>query len=132
MIGMRWRRYRVTPTAAVDGSDVVDSFPTLRPRAGREADMAEYTVVKVRKERAGDGSHRHIEGVITSEGAHYTRREVVRSIRRGSNWQTSAGGHYETIRQLPYCIASNCLAAPYIATNPTSTGLDNLENLPEG
>ena len=94
--------------------------------------MASFTVIQVRKQRASDGSHRHIEGVITSEGAHYTRAEVVASIDDGHTWQTSADGHTATIRKLPYCIGSNCLASPYIATNPTSTALDNLENLPEG
>lgn len=94
--------------------------------------MATFTVTKVRKEQASDSSHRHIEGVITSDGQHYTRREVVVSIDKGNVWRTSAGGYTATIGKLPYCLSPSCLASPYITTNPTSTALDNLENLPEG
>lgn len=94
--------------------------------------MASYTVTKVRKELSSDGSHRHIEGVITSANVHYTRREVVDSINAGNTWQTSAGGYTAVIHTLSYCPRANCYATPYIATNPNSTKLDNLENLPEG
>lgn len=94
--------------------------------------MATFTVIKVRKERASDGTHRHIEGVITDDGVHYTRREVVSSIDQGDVWRTSAGGYSATIGKLPYCVNPNCRAAPYLTTNPASTKLDNLENLPEG
>ena len=94
--------------------------------------MASYTVVKVRKERSSDGSHRHIEGVITSGGVHYTRKEVVNSIDAGNTWQTSAGGYTANIQKMSYCPNSACLASPYIKTKPDSAGLDNLENLPEG
>jgi Protein of unknown function (DUF3892) len=94
--------------------------------------MATYTVTKVRKEPSSDQSHRHIEGVITTTGSHYTRRQVVDSIDAGHTWQTSAGGYTATIRKLTYCFRSGCLATPYITTNPDSSGQDNLENLPEG
>ena len=94
--------------------------------------MTTYTVTQVRKETSSDGTHRHIEGVITSAGIHYARREVVDSIKAGNVWQTSAGGYTATIRTLSYCPRANCYASPYIATNPDSTKLDNLENLPEG
>jgi len=91
-----------------------------------------YTVTKVRKEYAIDRSHRHIEGVITSAGVHYTRREVVDSMNAGNTWKTSHAGASATIRPMNYCPRGSCLAAPYIKTNPDSTGKDNLENLPEG
>ena len=94
--------------------------------------MATFTVIKVRKERAEDGTHRHIEGVITDDGSHYTRSEVASSIDQGDTWQTNAGGYSATIGKLPYCLNPSCLASPYITTHPTSTQLDNLENLPEG
>jgi hypothetical protein len=94
--------------------------------------MSTYTVVKVRKETSADGRHRHLEGVITSAGAHYTRREVVDSINNGNTWRTSANGYSATIHKLSYCPRAACLASPYIATNPDSTTQDNLENLPEG
>lgn len=94
--------------------------------------MARYTVTKVRKERSSDGSHQHIEGVITTAGVHFTRREVVASIDAGSTWQTSAGGYTAIIRKLTYCPRAKCYATPYISTNPDSTKQDNLENLPEG
>jgi hypothetical protein len=94
--------------------------------------MSTYTVVKVRKETSADGRHRHLEGVITTAGVHYTRREVVDSINNGNAWKTSAGGYSATIHKLSYCPRAGCLASPYIATNPDSTKQDNLENLPEG
>ena len=93
--------------------------------------MKTYTVTKVRKERARDLVHRHLEGVITSEGVHYTRREVFDSINAGNVWHTSAGGYRATIHAAACCQRPGCLASPYIATNPNSTNLDNLENLPE-
>jgi len=93
--------------------------------------MATYTVTKVRKESSADGTHRHIEGVCTDGGTHYTRREVVTSINAGNTWKTSAGGHEAVIRPLNDCPKSDCLATPYIATNPNSTEKDNLENLDE-
>lgn len=94
--------------------------------------MASYTVTKVRKERSSDGTHRHLEGVITAAGVHYTRKEVVDSINAGNTWQTSAGGYTATIATMTYCPAPTCYATPYIKTNPDSTKQDNLENLPEG
>jgi hypothetical protein len=94
--------------------------------------MATYTVTRVRKETSSDGSHRHIEGVITDAGVHYTRQQVVTSINAGNTWKTSAGGYSATIRPVNYCHRASCYASPYITTNPDSTGLDNLENLPEG
>lgn len=94
--------------------------------------MTTYTVVKVRKETSSDGSHRHIEGVITSSGVHYTRQQVVDSIDAGNTWQTNSGGYRATIEKMSYCPRVRCLATPYIKTRPDSTALDNLENLPQG
>lgn len=94
--------------------------------------MTTYTVTKVRKEYSADFTHRHLEGVITTAGVHYTRKEVVDSIAAGNTWKTSAGGYSATIRAVSYCPRSSCYASPYIQTNPDGTKLDNLENLPEG
>jgi len=91
--------------------------------------VATYTVTKVRKELSADGTHRHIEGVCTSSGTHYTRQEVVDSIKAGNTWKTSADGYEATIATMTYCPKTNCLAKPYIKTNPDSTKKDNLENL---
>jgi hypothetical protein len=88
-----------------------------------------YTVTGVRKELSSDGTHRHIEGVCTSGGIHYTRKEVVDSINNGNTWETSADGYTATIEAIGYCPAKDCLAAPYIKTKPDSTKKDNLENL---
>ena len=88
------------------------------------------TVTHVRKELSADGSHRHIEGVCTQEGTHYTRAEVVASINAGKVWRTSAGGTSAVIKPLPYCPASDCNARPYITTAPDHTTINNLENLP--
>ena len=92
--------------------------------------MAFYTVVKVRKEWSADSSHQHIEGVCTDAGIHYTRQEVVSSIDAGSTWKTNAGGFSAEIVTMSYCSHPSCLAKPYIKTNPDSSKLDNLENLP--
>ena len=90
-----------------------------------------YVVTNVRKEWSNQGTrHEHIEGVCTSGGAHYTRRQVVDSIRAGNQWVTSAGGREATIREVSYCPVGSCMAAPYITTRPDSSKDDNLENLP--
>jgi hypothetical protein len=94
--------------------------------------MGAYIVTKIRKENSSDGTHCHIEGVITNAGIHYPRREVVASINQGHTWKTSAGGYTATIGTVTSCPRVNCYASPYLRTHPDSTGLDNLENLPEG
>jgi hypothetical protein len=94
--------------------------------------VATYTVTKVRKEWAPDGKPRHLEGVITDGGIHYTRKEIADSIDRGHSWKTSSGGYSATISKVTYCPHGSCVASPYIRTNPDSTKQDNLENLPEG
>lgn len=91
--------------------------------------MAIYVVTKVRKETSADGSHKHIEGVCTNAGIHYTRREVVSSIDAGNIWKTSADGYEAVIEKMIYCPRANCYATPYIKTHPDSTKKDNLENL---
>lgn len=93
--------------------------------------MATYVVTKVRKELSADRTHRHIEGVCTNAGPHYTRKEVVDSIDAGNNWKTSADGYEATITKMTYCPKANCYASPYIKTRPDSTKKDNLENLDE-
>ncbi len=98
----------------------------------RRYDISTYTVVKVRKELSNDPSHRHIEGVITDDGTHYTRQQVASSIDAGNVWKTSADGYTATIRNVTYCHHASCYASPYLATNPDSSKKDNLENLPEG
>jgi len=94
--------------------------------------MTTYTVTKARKDLAANGNHRHIEGVITDGGTHYTRQQVVDSIDAGTTWKTSAGSTSATIEKMNYCLNGSCIASPYIKTNPESAGMDNLENLPEG
>jgi hypothetical protein len=91
--------------------------------------MSTYVVTKVRKELSADGSHRHIEGVCTNAGVHYTRQEVVDSINAGNTWKTQADGYEATITVRSYCPHGSCLAKPYIETKPDSTKKDNLENL---
>ena len=88
------------------------------------------TVTKVRKESSSDGSHRHIEGVCTADGTHYTRAEVVSSINAGNVWRTSSGSSSAVIRPINYCPAAACIASPYITTRADSSKDDNLENLP--
>jgi hypothetical protein len=91
--------------------------------------MTTYTITKVRKETSSDGSHKHIEGVCTTAGVHYTRKQVVDSIKAGNVWKTSADGYTATVETMSYCPRSGCLATPYIKTKPDSTKKDNLENL---
>lgn len=94
--------------------------------------MTTCTVTKVRKQYSTDRSHRHIEGVLTSDGIHHPRRQVVDSINAGNVWKTSHAGASAMIRPMNYCPNGSCLATPYIQTNPDSTGAGNLENFPEG
>ena len=90
-----------------------------------------FTVTKVSKERADNGSHEHIKGVCVADGTHYTRAQVVASINAGNTWTTrSPSGSTATIRPISYCTSYACVAAPYITTRPDNQKDDNLENLP--
>jgi Protein of unknown function (DUF3892) len=91
----------------------------------------QYTVTNVRKESPSTGSHRHVEGVCTATGTHYTRREVVTSINAGNTWVTYAGGKRARIKPITYCPKPDCYASPYITTEPEHTEQNDLENLPE-
>jgi hypothetical protein len=91
--------------------------------------MSTFTITGVRKETSSDGTHKHIEGVCTTAGVHYTRKQVVDSIKSGNVWKTSANGFSATVETMTYCPKSSCLASPYIKTKPDSTKKDNLENL---
>jgi hypothetical protein len=88
------------------------------------------TAVKVRKETSADGSHRHIEGVCTADGTHYTRAQVAADIDRGVAWSSSGGGATATVRKITYCPAAACMATPYITTSPDYTTKNNLDDLP--
>jgi hypothetical protein len=93
--------------------------------------MPDYTVTKVRMESSDQGGrHEHIEGVCTSGGTHYTRKEVVDSLDAGKDWQTLADGDYAKIRKISYCKHSGCLTTPYITTGADATTKNNLDNLP--
>jgi Protein of unknown function (DUF3892) len=107
----------------------VDSARRVASSKQKEAQLARYIVTQVRKELSADGTHRHIEGVCLESGTHYTRQEVVDSIRAGNTWKTKADGYEATISVMSYCPRPACLAKPYIKTNPDSTNKDNLENL---
>jgi hypothetical protein len=91
--------------------------------------MATYIATSVRRERSADGTHRHIEGVCTGAGVHYTCSEVVESIRAGNVWKTLVDGYEAVIEPIAKCPIPSCSAAPYIRTNLDSTEKDNLENL---
>lgn len=88
------------------------------------------TVTRVRKERAADGSHEHIEGVCTTDGVHHTRREVAQRIDTGEAWWSQGGGQTARIKKITYCPRPACLASPYITTAPDHTTANNLEELP--
>ena len=74
--------------------------------------MSTYTVTKVRKELSADGKHKHIEGVCTSDGADYTRKEVVDSIDAGNTWKTSADGYEATIKRCRTARSRRALPRP--------------------
>ena len=88
------------------------------------------TVTKVRKERAGDGSHEHIAGACATDGTYWTRAQVTASIDAGSIWYSSGGGSTARVRKIAHCPAWACPATPYITTDPDHTTANNLENLP--
>jgi hypothetical protein len=54
---------------------------------------------------------------------------VIESIRAGDRWRTLADGHSAEIHIVGACPREGCTLGPYIATNPDSTAMDNLENL---
>lgn len=93
--------------------------------------MAIHIVTKIRKELSSDGTHRHIEGVCTEDGTHYTRKQVAESIAAGNTWKTKADGYEAIIGVIQYCPRDRCPATPYLRSNPNSTKKDNLENLDE-
>lgn len=89
------------------------------------------TATKVRKELSTDGGHRHIEGVCTADGSHFTRRHVADAIDRGEVWYSQGGGTTARIKKITYCPRPACFASPYITTAPDHTTANNLEDLPE-
>jgi hypothetical protein len=129
-VGLRYIRVKVggcgISACGIFPYNRLSGNPKLLRKAGR---MTEFVVTRVRKELSDDGSHKHIEGVCTSTGMHYTRTEVVDSINEGNTWKTRADGYEATIEPVRYCPRTSCFATPYIHTNPDSTKKDNLENL---
>jgi Protein of unknown function (DUF3892) len=98
-----------------------------RPEGGG---MTDYVVTEVRMESSDQGEkHEHIEGVCTTAGNHYTRKEVVDSLNDGKDWQTYADGAYAKIRKITYCKHSGRMATPYITTDADATAKNNLDNL---
>lgn len=91
--------------------------------------MTDYVVTGVRKTLSADATHRHISDVVTQGAIRHTRQEVIDSIRQGDNWRALADGHKAEIRIVDACPHARCVLSPYIATNPDSSGKDNLENL---
>jgi len=65
--------------------------------------MTTYIVTGVRKVLSDDFSHRHIEGVCTSDRVHYSVSDVVESINAGNTWRTKADGREETIQVVSEC-----------------------------
>ena len=88
-------------------------------------------VTRSRKELSSDGTHRHIAGVCTNEGAYYTRAQVVAALDLGESWFTSAGGATARIKKVAYCPRLGCYMSPYLTTAPDHTIANNLDNLPD-
>lgn len=93
--------------------------------------MTTYTVTGVRREHAPDGGHRHIEGVCTEGGGHYTRREVFDSISAGDRWETAVDGAAAAIMTTAFCPAPGCLITPYLRTEADLPGVAALDGLPD-
>jgi Protein of unknown function (DUF3892) len=91
--------------------------------------ITDHIVIGVRKALSDDATHRHISDVCTAGPIHYTRQEVIDSIREGDSWKTLGDGHSAEIRIVDGCPHDGCTLSPYIATNPDSTAMDDLENL---
>lgn len=91
--------------------------------------MSEYIVTRVRHELAADATHRHISGVYTQGAIHFTRQEVIDSIRAGNSFRTLAAAGSARIHIVDCCRHDGCGLAPYIATNPDGTGRDDLEEV---
>jgi len=91
--------------------------------------MTDHIVIGVRKALSDDATHRHISEVCTAGPIRYTRQEVIDSIRAGHSWRSLADGDSAEIQIVDACHREGCMLGPYIATNPHSTGSDNLENL---
>jgi hypothetical protein len=91
--------------------------------------VSTYYVNRVRKERAPNGVHEHVERVCTTQNLHYTRSQVIASIGAGNVWMTTTtGGQSSKIKVVASC--GRCTTAPYIRTEADSTTSDNLLSLP--
>jgi hypothetical protein len=60
-------------------------------------------------ELSTDGTHRHIQGVCTISGTHYSRKEVVDGINRGEDWHTHPGRRQDGQNQADDLLPSQCL-----------------------
>ena len=87
-------------------------------------------VTRVRKVQAPDGKHEHIDGVCTSDGSYFPRKQVASAIAAGEEWWTEGGGRRARIRRAPYCPVPGCLTFSYLTTAPGHTVANNVENLP--
>jgi hypothetical protein len=94
--------------------------------------MTEHLVISVRKALSDDATHRHVSEVCTAGPIHYTRQEVIDSIRAGDSWKTLAEGNRAEIHIVDRCSHEGCTLSQYIATNPDASNSDNLENLDSG
>jgi len=92
--------------------------------------MREYVVTGVCKALSPDATHRHISELCTQGAIHFTRTEVIDSLSEGNAFRTLARGQSAEVHVVESCPHDGCTLGPYLATNPDSTGADNLENLP--
>ena len=87
-------------------------------------------VVRVRREPADDGSHRHIVGVLLREGGFRTIQQVIMGISRGEVWRTQGtGGASARIRQADCCPADHCELGPCLSTAPDHSAASNIDAL---
>lgn len=81
--------------------------------------MSTFTVTKVRKEWSVDGGHRHIEGVCTDTGTHYTRTKWWTAFAQETSGEQTRAGIRP--RSSPSCSAPTHLAERRPTSRPTRT-----------
>jgi hypothetical protein len=79
---------------------------------------AVHNVIRVRIERAADGSHRHLTGVWVQEsdaGPPYTPKQVAESIREGETWHAEVDGVAVQVEPTASCPYPGCDMHPCLA-----------------
>jgi hypothetical protein len=79
-------------------------------------------VVRVAYERVGGGTHEHVAGLWTLGDYYNTPDEVSRSLGRGEDWWSDAGGRRMPIWLGGHCPWPGCDIQPYLHVAATDRG----------